>query len=77
LQLVNGETAVAVQRGSRANMPWVISIVGKDAMPITKYVCKDTADAQQTISAAVHFEKVNVAVVLEKVRRARERIPKS
>jgi hypothetical protein len=63
-----------VQRGARANMPWVISIADKDAMPISKYVCKDTADPHNAIASAVTFEKVHVAVSLEKVRRARERI---
>jgi len=77
LQLLNGDIAVSVQRGARANMPWVISIVGKDALPITKYACRDTSEAQHTIAAAVHFEKVNVAASLDKVRRARERIPRN
>jgi len=74
VQLINGDTAVCVQRGARANMPWVISIADKDAMPISKYVCKDTANPHNAIASAVTFEKVNVAVSLEKVRRARERI---
>jgi hypothetical protein len=74
VQLINGDTAVCVQRGARANMPWVISIADKDAMPISKYVCKDTADPHNAIASAVTFEKVHVAVSLEKVRRARERI---
>lgn len=73
VQLINGDTAVCVQRGARANMPWVISIADKDAMPISKYVCKDTADPHNAIASAVTFEKVNVAVNLEKVRRARDR----
>ena len=74
VQLVNGDTAVSVQRGARANMPWVISIADKDAMPISKYVCKDTADPHNAIASTVNFEKVHVAVNLDKVRRARERI---
>ena len=74
VQLINGDTAVCVQRGARANIPWVISIADKDAMPISKYVCKDTTDPHHAIASAVTFEKVHVAVSLEKVRRARERI---
>lgn len=74
VQLVNGDIAVCVQRGERANMPWVISIIDKDAMPITKYLCKDTRDPQHAIASAVNFEAVNVAVNLDKVRRARARI---
>ena len=33
MQLANGETAVSVQRGERANTPWVVPIVDKDGMP--------------------------------------------
>ncbi len=75
--LANGETAVSVQRGERANTPWVISIVGKDGMPINKYVGRNTAtDPAYAIAAPVNFEKVRVAISLDKVRQARERIPR-
>lgn len=74
VQLVNGDIAVAVQRGARANTPWVVSIVDKDSMPITRYVCKDTGEAAHAIATPVAFEKVRVAVSVDKVRRARERL---
>ncbi len=77
VQLVNGDIAVAVQRGARANTPWVISIVDKDAMPLSKYVCKNTAEPANAIATPVNYEKVKVAVSGDKVRRARERIPAS
>jgi HD-GYP domain-containing protein (c-di-GMP phosphodiesterase class II) len=76
VKLVNGEIAVAVQRGERANLPWVISIVGSDAIPLAKYQCKSTAEARDAISAPVNFANVKVSVSAEKVQRARERIPK-
>ena len=76
VKLVNGEIAVAVQRGERANTPWVISIAGSNAMPVTLYQCKSTAEPRHAIQAAVNFEHVKVAVNPEKVHRARERIPK-
>lgn len=75
VKLVNGEIAVSVQRGERANTPWVISIVGSDAMPLVKYQCKSTAEARDAISAPVNFANVKVVVNAEKVQRARERIP--
>jgi len=77
LQLVNGEIAVSVQRGERANTPWVIPIIDKSGMPITRYVCKRTTDADNTIATPVSFEKVRVAVNHDKVRRARARIPQN
>jgi HD-GYP domain-containing protein (c-di-GMP phosphodiesterase class II) len=76
VKLVNGEIAVAVQRGERANTPWVISIVGSDAIPLAKYQCKSTAEPRDAISAPVNFANIKVSVSAEKVQRARERIPK-
>ena len=76
VQLVNGDIAVSVQRGARANTPWVISILDKDSLPIIKYVPRDTSDAAWTIVQPVSFETVRVVVSLDKVRRARDRIPR-
>lgn len=76
LQLSNGEVAVSVQRGERANTPWVIPIVDKTGMPITRYVCRNTAETEFQIAMPVSHEKVRVAVIHEKVMRARDRIPK-
>jgi HD-GYP domain-containing protein (c-di-GMP phosphodiesterase class II) len=77
VKLINGEIAVAVQRGERANTPWVISIVGSDAIPLAKYQCKSTAEPRDAISAPVNFANIKVSVSAEKVLKARERIPKS
>lgn len=74
--LTNGETAISVRRGARANTPWVMPILDKDSLPITKYLCKDTSQAEWEIASAVNFEKVRVVVNLEKVRQARDRIPR-
>lgn len=71
LLLVNGETAVSVRRGVRANTPWVISIIDKDGMPIARYQCRDTSNPAFAIASPLNFEKMRVAVSLEKVRRAR------
>lgn len=77
VKLANGEIAVAVQRGERANTPWVISVVGSDAMPLTLYQCKSTAEPRHAIAAAVNFEAVRVVLNAEKVHKARARIPKN
>jgi len=73
--LANGETAVAVQRGERANAPWVISIADKNSMPISLYQCRDTATAAYAIASPLDFQKVRIAVNVEKVRKARAKIP--
>ncbi|OYU44137.1 MAG: hypothetical protein CFE44_14575 [Burkholderiales bacterium PBB4] len=77
VQLIQGETAVSAQRGQRANTPWVIPILDKASMPITHYQCRDTSDPHFAIQAPITFESVRLAVQAEKVRRARERIPKA
>jgi HD-GYP domain-containing protein (c-di-GMP phosphodiesterase class II) len=74
--LANGDVAVAVQRGARANTPWVISIVNKDGMPIATYRPKDTATPAYAIESPVDFETVRVTVNLDKVRKARAGIPR-
>ncbi|NVO06469.1 MAG: hypothetical protein HXX19_11315 [Rhodoferax sp.] len=75
VKLANGEIAVAVQRGERANTPWVISIVGSDAVPLAKYQCISTTEPRTAISAPVNFEKIKVTVSADKVHKARSRIP--
>ena len=74
VKLQGGEVAVSVQRGERANTPWVISIIGKDGIPVSNYVCKNTADPAHAISGPVIFDTVKVTVNADKVRRARERL---
>jgi len=75
VQLVNGEVAVSVKRGVRANMPWVISIMDKEGMPVVKYQCKDTSNPALAIASPVNFEKIKVVVNPERIRQARQRIP--
>jgi len=76
VRLAGGETAVSVQRGSRANTPWVVPIMDKNAMPIVQYIARDTSAPDWAISAPVNFETVRIAVNAEKVQRARSRLPK-
>jgi len=76
VKLANGEIAVSVQRGERANTPWVIGIMGSDSVALSQYHCKSSAEPRYAISAAVNFENVRVVVNAEKVKKARERIPR-
>jgi HD-GYP domain-containing protein (c-di-GMP phosphodiesterase class II) len=76
VRLLNGEVAVAVQRGERANTPWVVSIIDKDGMPISRYVARETTTTAQSIATPVSSESVRVVVNAEKVLRAREKIPR-
>jgi len=74
VRLASGETAVAVQRGQRANTPWVIVIVDKNGMPAFNYHCLDTSDPAYAIAAPMLFRSGKVAINVERVRRAREKI---
>lgn len=67
VQLVNGEKAVSVARGLRANFPHVVSIVTPGGMPMSHYLYRDTTDRQFTIRAPINAEKIKVKVSLEKV----------
>ena len=59
---------VPMRRGS-------ISVLDANGMPVSRYVCRDTLESDRAIAAPVNFQKVKVGISLEKVRRARERIP--
>jgi HD-GYP domain-containing protein (c-di-GMP phosphodiesterase class II) len=74
VRLQGGETAVAVQRGQRANTPWVIVIVDRNGMPTFNYNCLDTSDPANAIAAPIAFSSRKVVINAERVRRARDRI---
>jgi HD-GYP domain-containing protein (c-di-GMP phosphodiesterase class II) len=76
VRLINGETAVSVQRGARANTPWVISITDKNGMPLLKYACKDTSDPAHGIATPMVFKSGKVVINADKVRLARDKIPR-
>ena len=71
VKLANGETAVSVQRGARANTPWVIPILDKDGVALGKHDCKETTTPAYTIAAAVATENVRVTLSVERIRKAR------
>ena len=67
VQLVNGETAVAIARGLRANTPQVLTIIKADGMPVSKYIPRDTGDPAFAIQVPVNAKTIKVKVSLEKV----------
>ncbi|MEO7105512.1 MAG: HD domain-containing phosphohydrolase [Rhodoferax sp.] len=71
VKLANGETALSVQRGERANTPWVIPILDKNGVALGKQQCKETTTPAFTIVTAVAVEDVRVTLSIEKVRKAR------
>ncbi|WP_114969672.1 HD-GYP domain-containing protein [Rhodoferax ferrireducens] len=67
VQLVNGEKAVSVARGARANQPHVVSLVNPGGMPLRPYLYRDTSDPQFAIRSPLNAEKIKVKVSLEAV----------
>lgn len=67
VQLVNGEKAVSVARGARANNPQVVSLVNPGGMPLSPYLYRDTSDPQFAIRSPLNAEKIKVKVSPEAV----------
>ncbi|MFN7443998.1 MAG: HD-GYP domain-containing protein [Curvibacter sp.] len=74
VRLAGGEIAVSVQRGLRANTPWVTVIVDANGMPNLNYHCVDSSEPAHAIVAPVLFRSSKVVVNGDRVRRARENI---
>lgn len=72
VQLVNGDKAVAIARGKRANTPHVVSIINPGGMPLSKYMYHDTTDPQFAIRSPLNPEKIKVKVNFEKALKARQ-----
>ena len=71
VSLVNGESAVVLARGERANTPHVASLANAKGMVMSNYLYRDTRQADCAVRAPLLPGQVNVRVSLEKVRRLR------
>ncbi len=60
VQLVNGEKAVCVQRGTAANTPMVVSTVNAQGLPLGVYVLRDTREKNFAIQAPVGADNFKV-----------------
>ena len=76
VRLQSGVLAVSVQRGERANTPWVVCLADKDSLPVSRYVCVSTSEPEYQIQAPERSDGVRIAVQADKILRARERIPR-
>jgi hypothetical protein len=70
--LVNGEAAVVIARGERANTPHVASLVNTKGQVMGSYLYRDTRQPDCAVRAPVPSSQVNIRVSLEKVRRLRQ-----
>lgn len=60
VELASGELAVVVLRGRRANQPKVVSLVGRDGMPLGVPAPRDTYDRRHEIKGAARPDQVRV-----------------
>jgi hypothetical protein len=72
VQLANGEVAVVIARGERANTPHVASLINPKGMPLGSYAYRDTRQADCAVRAPLPASQVNVRVTLEKTKRLRQ-----
>lgn len=62
VRLANDEVAVVVKRGRRANTPLVMSIVGRQGMPLGEPAPRDTIERAFEVKGSVPFDEVRVVV---------------
>jgi HD-GYP domain-containing protein (c-di-GMP phosphodiesterase class II) len=72
VKLANGEIAVVIARGTKANSPHVASIINASGMPLSLYLYRNTASPGLAVAAAVAAHTVQVKVSLEKIQRLRQ-----
>ena len=70
VQLVNGEKAVVVARGTRAHEVQVVSVVTPGGMPLAPYQFRDARESRYTVRAPVNAEKIKVQVSFERAYKA-------
>lgn len=62
VQLENGEMAVVVRRGRRANAPLVFALVGRQGLPLGEPALRDTSESAFQVKAGVAADEVRVRV---------------
>jgi hypothetical protein len=72
VSLVNGESAVVIARGERANTPHVARLVNAQGMVMSTYLYRDTRHPDFSVSTPLQASQVNIKVHLDKVRRLRQ-----
>lgn len=60
VRLASGEVAVVVRRGRRANTPWVLSVVGRQGLPLGEPALRDTSEPAHAVKAGVAADEVKV-----------------
>ena len=69
VRLVDGEVAVVLRRGRRANEPWVASVLGRTGMPLGEPALRNTQLARHAVSAGVAPQDVRLRLNLPRLLR--------
>lgn len=62
VKLASGEVALVVRRGRRANTPMVLSVIGRQGMPLGEPALRDTSEVAHAIKAGVVADEVKVRI---------------
>ncbi|MDP2262256.1 MAG: HD domain-containing phosphohydrolase [Hydrogenophaga sp.] len=62
VRLVNGESGIVVRRGAKANGPRVMSLIGRQGLPLGEPVLRDTSEAAWAVQASLPPGEVKVVV---------------
>ncbi|WP_180682739.1 HD-GYP domain-containing protein [Tepidicella baoligensis] len=62
VRLANGELAVVVRRGRKANAPLVFALVGRHGMPLGEPALRDTADHGLEVKEGIAADEVRVRI---------------
>jgi HD-GYP domain-containing protein (c-di-GMP phosphodiesterase class II) len=65
--LANGEIAVVVKRGMKANWPKVASLIGREGLPLGTPAIRDTRSAAYLVKGSVPAHEIKVRMPLERL----------
>jgi HD-GYP domain-containing protein (c-di-GMP phosphodiesterase class II) len=69
VRLANGEVALVLRRGRRANEPKVVSIVGREGLPMGAPAVRDSRIAPFNVTGSVAPHEVKVRINIERMTR--------
>jgi HD-GYP domain-containing protein (c-di-GMP phosphodiesterase class II) len=67
VSLANGETAIVLKRGMKANWPKAASIIGREGLPLGTPSIRDTRSTAFTVKGSVPAHEIKVRMPLERL----------
>jgi hypothetical protein len=69
VRLGNGEVAMVLSRGRRANEPKVVSIIGREGLPLGAPAVRDSRVQPYNVTGSVPPHEIKVRINLERMAR--------